>query len=182
MKWSKQIEKSISKGRRLCSGLSFICRKLNREQFIKVMTSQFYSTVYCGCEVWLNNTTYFNDLRRLNSLHNHPLRIASRDFKHRKCRSEQDLLGRAKLSTWSRYLTASRVITNCLTKHSYVERRRPGRLKFYDDARTKIGRQTLCNRAGFCVNKVDFDWKNEDMNNDKLRICQKKTFNMNVQS
>jgi len=66
------------------------------------------------------------------------------------------------------YLTASRVIKTMnvglpmrlcedLTKHSYFERCRPGRLKCYDGARTKIGRQTLCNRAGFCVNDVDFD-------------------------
>jgi len=154
------------------------------------MTSQFYSTVYYGCEVWLNNTTYFNDLRRLNSLHYRALRIACRDFKHRKRRSELDLLGRARPSTWSRYLTASRVIKTMnvglprrlcdeLTKHSYVERRRPGRLKFYDGAKTKIGRQILCNRAGSCVNDVDFDWNNEEMNNDKLRVCLKKTFNMN---
>lgn len=34
MKWSKQIELSISRGRRLRSDQSFICLKLNRDQFI----------------------------------------------------------------------------------------------------------------------------------------------------
>jgi len=189
MKWSNQIDQALIKGRRLCSGLKFIRQKLTRYQFLKVMTCQFYSSVYYGCETWLNNTTSFNDLRKLNSLHYRALRIATRDFKRTNRRSELDTLGRARPSVWTKYLTASRVIKTAnlglpvrlsayLNENSYVERRRPGRIKYFDNSRSKIGRQTLNNRAGQCVNDVDFDWKCDNLTNDRLRLCLKKCFKM----
>jgi len=188
LKWNQQVDNALLKGRKLCSGLSFIRNKLTKEQFIKVMTCQFYSTVYYGCEVWLQNNT-FNDLRRLNALHYRSLRIVAKDYKRRMHRADLDEIGRARPSTWSKYMVASRVIKiiNCgfphrlnqyLKSNSYVERRRPGRLKFYDGSRTVPGRQTLKNRAGSCLNDANFDWFNLDISKDCLRINLKKLFKM----
>jgi len=109
MKWNVQANSAIAKGRKLCYGLTYLRQKLSSEQFIKVLTCQFYSTIYYGCEVWLDSLS-FNDLRRLNALHYRGLRIAVRDYKKCLHRYELDEVGRARPTTWSKYQTANRII------------------------------------------------------------------------
>jgi len=116
MSWNPQVDQAIARGRRLCGGFKFIRKKLNIQQFLKVLTCQFYSAVYDGCDVWLGTNT-FNDMRRLKALHYRSLRVATRDFKRRQHHTELDNLGRTRSSTWSKYLTLSRIIK--VINHGY---------------------------------------------------------------
>jgi len=102
-------------------------------------------------------------------------------------RSDLDVIGHARPSTWSKYMVASKVIkiikcgfpsrlNQYLKANSYSDRRKPGRLKFYDNSRTVPGRQMLENRAG--LNDADFNWFEVDISKDLVRINLKKHFKM----
>jgi len=188
MKWSSQAKTVIVKLRRLNSGLKFLRRKLNTNQFLKVLTAQYYSTCYYGGEVWLNSLG-FDDKRRMNALHYRTLRIVLRDYRRKLHRSSLDELGRARPTTWANYLTCSRIIKTCtnhlpkrlyemLKKNSYSERRYPGRLKFFDASRRKVGQQMIANRAGRGINGASFDWL-DGISHDLMRINLKRLLNMN---
>jgi len=47
-----------------------------------------------------------------------------------------------------------------LLTQSKIERRKPKRLKFYNKANLRIGRQDLPNRWGESLNDLPFDWTN----------------------
>jgi len=93
-------------------------------------------------------------------------------------------------TTWTRYQAASLVIKTVssgfprklkenLMANSYIERRKPKRLKFFDASKTRIGRQPIENRIGTILNNVEFDWT-DGISNDAIRRNLKKHFNMNA--
>jgi len=149
-----------------------------------VLTNQFYSTIYYGCPIWLNDTNTFSDIRRLNAVHFRALRIAVKDYKRRYKRTELDLLGRARSTTWAKYQAASLVVkaitrgaphrlSESLLLNAYTERRKPGRFKFYSKANLRIGRQAISNRSTALLNDLDFDWKHgltDDLLRKKLKV------------
>lgn len=51
--WYNDISKTVNKLSRLMNGLKFIRKRLTEQQFIKVLTSQYYGMCYHGCQAWL---------------------------------------------------------------------------------------------------------------------------------
>lgn len=51
--WLKQVDKVKDKGKKLSSDLKFIRRKLSKEQFLKVLTSQYNGWCFYGCNIWM---------------------------------------------------------------------------------------------------------------------------------
>jgi len=189
MKFSEHIESVIKKARTMNSGLRMIRRKLTYDQFLKVMTTQYYGRCFYGGLAWLNGTNSFLDLRKINALHYRALRIAKRDFKRVIRRSELDLMGRARPTTWIQYLlanTAIKAITRGqptllsreMRENMFIERRRSGRPKFFDNSKKKIGRQALRNRLGF-MGRFKFDWSS-GLTDDNLRVNLKKELGINT--
>jgi len=189
MKFSDHVSNVVSKARKLSSALRMISKKLKYDQFLKVMTSQYYGKCFYGCTVWLNGSNSFLDVRRINALHYRALRIARNDFKRKLSRAELDRIGRARPTTWSNYLMAStaikaitrgtpKAIAEELQKNMFKERRRQNRPKFFDDSKRKIGRQQLKNRLNF-LNGLSFDWI-DGMCDATLRINLKKEFGMTM--
>jgi len=187
LSWSPHIDKVVKKAKSLNSALKFIRNKLNLKQFLKVLTSQFFSTCFYGCQAWLSDITSYRDKRRLTSLHFRSLRIAVRDHRRLLHRAELDKLGRTRPLTWTKYQTASLVmkivrndfprrLKENLLSNAYIERRKPGRLKFYDNSRTRIGRQNFGNRLGL-LNDIDFDWT-DGLTDGAIRTKLKKFFKM----
>jgi len=145
---------------------------------MKVLTSQFYSMCFYGCAAWLFELTCFKDVRRLNSVHFRSLRIATRDFKRTQHRSDLDRLGRARPSTWAKYLTTSLTIKTIrdgfpvilkenMMRNSSVVQHKPGRLKFFDGSTARIGSQMIDNRLTH-MNSLHFDWL-DGLSDDRLR-------------
>jgi len=81
-----------------------IRKKLKFDQFLKVMTSQYYGKCFYGSAVWLNGTNSFLDVRKVNALHYRALRIARNDFKKKVSQAELDLIGRARPTIWLNYI------------------------------------------------------------------------------
>jgi len=57
----------------------------------------------------------------------------------------------------------------------FIERRKLGRLKFYDASKTWIGPHIIENRIGPIINGVDFNWI-DGISNDAIRQNLKKYF------
>lgn len=114
------------------------------------------------------------------------LRILTRDYKRRKSRRELDLIsGRARPRVWAEYALAS-IAVKCVTRNApvnlkqmilrntYYERRRPGRIKFFDGSRRKIGIQTIENRL------TKFFFIETEIHEDALRVGLKNFLGMNL--
>jgi len=100
----------------MTSAMRLLRKKLKLDEFMIVMTCQYYGRCFYGCPVWINGTTSFMDLMRLNALHYRALRIAKRD--HRKGLRRLDLaeLGRARLT---QFLMASSTIKAIKREHHH---------------------------------------------------------------
>jgi hypothetical protein len=167
MTWSQHIASNINKMSRLSGALKFIRGRLSRDQFLTVLTSQYYGTCYYASQAWLGNHTKKSDIRKLNGTHYRLLRVAIRDWKNNVPRCELDKLGRAKPSLWGKYAVANCVIKIIrdqaptrlrwhIEQTMYSERRHPNIVKFYDNSRLRIGRHAVGNRL-----KEIFDEINE---------------------
>jgi len=62
-----------------------------------------------------------------------------------------------------------------LLPQSYVERRKPKRLKFFNKANLRIGKQALPNRCDDCLNDLPFDWT-DGLTGEAIPTNLKKTF------
>jgi len=187
LKWTKQISSVIEKAKKLNYAMKFIRNKLTFDQFMKVATCQFFSAFYYGCLTWLNPNTSYKNIRRLNAIHFRVLRIAKRDYKRKLSRATLDAIGRARPSIWAKYMGASMIVKTMtkgtptrlyadLQANSYIERRKPKRMKFWSKADHRIGRQSIVNRAGSLLNDVAFDWL-PTISDDLLRKSLKCYFN-----
>jgi len=184
--WTSQVNSVISKAKKLNSALSFIRKKLTLKQFLKVLTSQFYSVCFYASAAWLHGQNSYKDLRKLNAIYYRSLRIAMQDYRRKMSRSKLDELGRMRSTAWSRFQSTSialKAVTrrypvrlaDTLIANTYAERRKPKRLKFFNKADHKIGNQAIQNRCGTTINELGFDWL-DGFSDDGWRIQLKKHF------
>jgi len=185
--WKEHVEKTLSKMSRLTAGLRFLRKRLSKTQFLNATTSQFYGTLYYGCQVWLGYHTRMSLIRKLNSIHYKVLRIVEHDWKKKKKRHELDKIGRAKPTKWMSYSTGTLVIKimrdkfpfclyEKLSETVYQERRKPNRLLFYDKSISKFEFQAIQNRIRDYFYNFNFNHFPE-INNNQLRIQLKKSLN-----
>jgi len=157
------------------------------DQFLKILTGQYFSQLYYCTPLWLNSDTRWNLKRIINSAHYKGLRIAAKDFKKKQSRSLLDKeCKRATPTQWGNYAVASLVIKtlknnepkflkDSITTTLYTTRRKPLIGRFYNNAKGKIGKQALHNRLEM-MDLVDFDWIGQDLSDDRIRTYLKRTF------
>jgi len=164
----------------------FIRQKLNRDQFLKVLTCQFYSACLYASAAWLHGANPYKDVRWINAVYYRSLRIAQKDYKMKLSRTKLDELARVRPTTWAKYQSSSIIIKaitrstplrlhSVLQQNSYSERQKPKRLKFFNKANFRIGKQCLPNRCGLHMNDIPFDWT-DGLSDDLIRIYLKKHF------
>ena len=107
MSWSTHIATTINNLSKLTGDLKFLRRRLTKDQFLKVLTSQYYGSCYYANQAWLSTHTKKMDLRKLNSLHYKLLSVSFFDWKNKIPRSTLDLPGLARLTLWAKYATAN---------------------------------------------------------------------------
>ncbi len=187
--WEKHVRQVVAKSSAKLSVLQKLRRFYTRKQFIQILTSQFFSTLYYCSQAWLTSTTHVKLWKIVNSIHYRALRVALHEYRPKTNREKIDLLcGRASPKQWSKYCIASLVI-NCLQNGKptllvsfiretlYHERRSPNIGKFYNNAKGKIGRQKLGNNLEF-MSAIRDDWLDTGtaIGPDRLRRILKKTF------
>jgi len=111
LRWEAQVKSIVSKCRSKLSALKRIRNKFSMDQFLKILTSQYFSQLYYCAPLWLNSETRWNLKRIINSAHYKGLRIATRNFKTKKSRPQLDKeCKRATPTQWGCYAVASLVI------------------------------------------------------------------------
>jgi len=162
-----QLSNVMKKAQRMISGLKVIREKLSEEQFLRVATAQYYSAMYYGIQVWLNDSSVKSQKEKLNVLHYKLLRVALMDWKRDFPREMLDLLGRSKPGEFADYSFASTIIkctisneparqAEMIKKNSYNTRRNPDKQKFYNNAMGRVGWQAIWNRMSYIVPKLNF--------------------------
>jgi len=187
LNWKEHIEHNIKSSVWKLAVLKRIRPKFTTDQFLQILTSQFFSKFYYCSQIWLTSATTGKLWTMLNSLHYRAIRIAVCDYKTRINREKLDFISsRASPKQWSKYAVANSVIKilrdklpinlhGTLVETLYEERRKPGFGRFYDNSRGKIGKQKLGNNIQFMM-AISEPWLDKDWNDDKIRRTLKKTF------
>jgi len=187
MSWDVHLSKATLGCQRLKAALRCLKTKLNRSEFLKVITSHYYSRLYYGSEVWF---WCLNSKSRgaISPIHYFPLRLAFDDFKRKYSRKElNSLASRANPFELNDYKIAKLLISilsntdpfvlfNELLSHCVVETRKEFNPSFLDMSRTRIGRQSLANRVNIISKQIKFEWLGKTFTKDSLRKSLKSSF------
>jgi len=186
LSWDKQAEFVINKGKSLLSHFKFLRKYFNEQQYLKIVSGNYYGAVFYACTVWFDKMKTIHKTK-LNAMHFRMLRVACRDYKHEI--SKDELMTRCKRATpiqWVRFLTSSKAIKiarnkeppdlyDSLMSTCYTEPRKPDIGYFYDNSKRKHGKQIFHNRLEI-MKEIDFPWLNRIITDDEIRIEMKKTF------
>ena len=100
--WGHHIDNMTKKSNIMLSGLKTTRGKLTEEQFLKMVTSQYFGVINYGIPVWYTPLLKDKYKQRLSVLHYKPLRLTIKDYS----REMLDTIGRAKPDRWALYATA----------------------------------------------------------------------------
>jgi len=164
----------------------FLRKYFDEKQFLKIVSGNYYGTVFYGCTVWFDNIKS-HQKTKLTSLHFRLPRVACKDFTN--LLSKDELMTRCQRATpiqWVKFLTASKVIKiirdeqpkslhDRLHQTKYEEPRKPGIGLFYDKSKRKPGKQALNNRLDL-FKDLKIPWTNTKLSNDEIRMEMKKCF------
>jgi len=190
LSWNPHVNNTAKKVASLMSGLRIVTKHLNKEQAIRIITSQVFPVIYYAAPVWLTTELNYKNLKRVETFHYSTLRIGIKDFKKNVSRNTIDkLTNRMPPRTSMRYSsagTAIKIIRDNLPSklhhkimlNSYQQRRRPNCIYTYDSSHNKHGRRGFHNWINFVLKEIKFPWFNltRPISNDSLRIQLKKTF------
>jgi len=128
-------------------------------------------------------------MRKLESLHFRSLRLVIRDHKQQVYRewvtaSTRRIPPRSwlkfgaailDLKTWGNNTPWANLYDSMLV-NQYSKNRSPGLLFGYDPSKSTIGRAATRNWIGLAIGQIKQEWTNRPLNNDQIRVIQKKTF------
>ena len=185
LNWDNHVSSLVPKLNFIIRKLKFLRRWLGEDDTLKVLTAQFFGTLYYAAPVWMTMLS-FKSWKKLESLHYRALRAVYRDHKCTISRQALDhTSSRANPRQWSNYATTSTAtklvnnsdtrIANHLRENIYINDRRPRKGTFTGAPKYVIGKQSLRFRIQEQFNKLDFDWIGMD-NYDQLRKNLKRIF------
>jgi len=124
----------------------------------------------------------------ISAAHYKAFRVLTYNFNKKKSRHDQNKCGkRASRTEWSHYVQANFVIkthnstngpaylTEKIRESLFVTRRQPRIGKFFNNARGKIGKQSLENRLKF-MEAVTADWQGIDLDDSARHLLWKRSF------
>jgi len=180
--WTDQVSSTISKSSRILHGLKHVRRLFKADQFKRIITSFFFSVFNYGMEVWYHGNLGFHNKRRVRALHYRALRLI-----YGKTMPKEELnKQRAPPDKMALFMTAKQMINimnnkqpqtlfTRLDKNAYIERRNPWRFQFFDNSRSRVGKQAVKNRLAMIARHTKFDWAIA-VSKDAIRTGLKKSF------
>jgi len=190
LKWDHHIGNILSKSKSVFAKLRYLSRFLNRDGMKKVVTAHFYGMFYYSSQIWLNELTSSEQIRKLNSAHYKALRSAIGQIRSKTPRYELDqIFKRATPRQWLNYSNAKLTINLYLLdsngppmsvklRQSAYVNDRSSWVFFMDSSRLRVGRYSFQNRLQ-CLRSVRFKWL-QGINEHTLRINLKKVFQPNT--
>ena len=149
---------------------------MSLHELMKLVTFQYLSIVHYPSALWIGSLDS-KSWKRINSAHYSAFRAAIGFTRYSSSRSEIDkLTKRATPVEWAQYSVALTIIklfnqsdTNimqALQEAVYVNDRMPGKGRFVDRLRLKVGKQSLPNRIRLFFFKTSFDWAGFHLSDD----------------
>jgi len=179
--WAEHVEQNINRCLRIFHGVKIVRKFFNQEKFKQVVTSFLFSKLFYGFEVWSYDLLSYDCKRKLDSFYYKICRLIINDFECVVPRIEiNKIVKRATPFEFSQYCTARATINAINFKTplsevfntSYNINRKPGRLFFFDNSKTKVEKNMITNRISDVFKKLEFTWLNVDF--EKLRPKLKK--------
>lgn len=186
LSWDEHITNVINKTAYTIRLIKHLGTWLKTQDLLKIVTSKFFGITYYASPVWMVPDLGHKNWTKLTRQHYKALRAAYKDRAFKFSRRELDLMSkRATPAQWGYYSTAKCAIglmsknntriARCLNANAYVNDRLPGKAKFSDKSKLKVGKQSIVNRLVF-MNSLDFNWYKTDLSDDCLRKNLKKNF------
>jgi len=160
LKWDSHVSKTIAKTSYLINKVRFLRRWIDQDTALKIITSQFFGTIYYGAAVWLTSQLDSTSWKKLYSGHYRALRAAVGDYKRKIPKVVLDIISkRATPKQSANYTTASMAIKlyngtetrlgETLRNRCYINDRHPKKGIFFDNSKYKIGKQSFANNCIF---------------------------------
>ncbi len=167
LSWEAQVTNTVKRSNRVLHGLRLIRKHFKLKEAKQIVTSFYYSILYYAIQVWYHKHLAFHLKQKVRSCHYRALRLL-----HGQNYSRQDLddiSERANPDEYADYVLAKTaakitiakeplVLHDIITSNSYTERRKEGRLLFFDASVKKIGKQSFRNRLQNVSKKMNFKW------------------------
>jgi len=168
LKWDLHVSKTIAKTSYLINKVRFLRRWIDQDSALKIITSQFFGTIYYGAAVWLTSQLDSTSWKKLYSAHYRALRAAVGDYKRKIPKAVLDIITKcATPKQWANYTTAKMAIKlyngtetrlgDTLRSRCYINDRHPMKGIFFDRSKYKIGKQSFVNRLHL-FSDVNFEW------------------------
>jgi len=186
LSWRAHVDELKKKIATVQGGIKLIRRKLNFKQTLVIVTAQALCILYYAAVVWLTPHIAKSELKRIESMHYHCVRLTIRDYRQRVSRNVVDkVTKRLPPHLWTRYSVCSLMMNlkmqgkpvnllNSLSSNLYTKGHKEGRLFGYDSSKTNQGKQMTHNWIGQVLGNVDESWTNRILNNDQIRVLVKK--------
>ena len=157
------------------------------------MSSQFFSKMYYGSQVWLTTATISHLWTLINSLHYWAVHVAVCDYKgHNNWEKLYIQSSRASPKQRSIYSIASIIIKilrdgiplalyNIIIETLYEEWRQPGIWRLCDNLKGKVGKKKICNNVQYMM-AIKNPWLGKKWTNDYIRTELKAAFSVICQS
>jgi len=186
LSWDEHITNVINKTSYTIRLIKHLGTWLKTEDLLKIVTSKYFGITYYASPVWMTPDIGNKNWTKLMRQHYKALRAAYKDRAFKFRRRELDSMSkRATPVQWGCYSTAKCAIglmrknntriAHCLNANVYTNDRLPGKARFSDKSKMKVGRQSIVNRLTF-MNSIDFPWYKTEISDDQLRINLKRTF------
>ena len=186
--WEVQVEEACAKAKRNLHGLRHISRYFNSTELSKIATACVFASLYYGCEIWLGPQTRRKSILKLNAVSTNCLRICKKDW--RKAFNRDQLHQEFKRATpieMGDYCLA-RTLRNILLRENPMdlfvgildnileERREPERVFLTKKNRRRVGLNVLSHRLTDVSRRMKFNWLNNELSDDLVRVKLKECF------
>lgn len=109
--WGPHIRSILKKCNSKLGVLKRIRKRFTKDQFLQIVTTQYYSQLYYCSAVWLGDSTLSALKKCINSAHYRPLRKALKDYTYKNSRVDlSNICRRATPSEWFKYTVSSLAI------------------------------------------------------------------------
>jgi len=184
LSWNTHLQNITKKAQKMISGLKVIRGYLGQDDFLKVVTSQYFGAINYAMPVWYEVSSAKHKAK-MDVLHYKALRVVIGDWQRLFPREMLDTLGRAKPAKFAQYSTASILIKSYtsgkpkrlaeMIRENEYKISRTNTIRFFDSSRKRIGYQAIGNRIGNTALLLDDEWT-KMTNKDSTRKYLKKTF------
>ena len=181
LQWSNQVSQAINKSKRALHGIWLIKRYLTKNETKVLLTSNFYSSLYYNCEIWLSKELNVRNKQQILAASANALKLLNNvsdlrtSYLQLHCKEK-----RAMPMNFAKYRLAIQLYKiynednfnddwqDMNAQQNFNARNETFQISDY--SRLKIGRNIMCNKLTVLNHQVNLIWLNLSLNSFKLKV------------